>query len=192
MRHPQTEVNAKGLMHTTYDPHVFDEVGLRQVEDLIAYCKREKVEAIYASPALRTVETAVAIGDKLGLTPIVLSAFRERSWGEWSGKAWPEIQAQLDPMPLAQRYEFVPPDGESWHQVDDRLRKGLQFLTEQSFGKQAVISHGGTLRALMPIIKDLPKESSFAFDPANASVTTCEYKNGKFTAISENNISHLR
>ena len=53
-----------------------------------------------------------------------------------------------------------------------------------------VIAHGGTLRALMPIIKDEPKETSFKHDFLNASVAIFDCDREQYTAVVENDVSN--
>lgn len=53
------------------------------------------------------------------------------------------------------------------------------------------MAHGGTLRALMPIIKNEPKETSFKYDFHNASVTVFEKEDDKYIKLIENDISYL-
>ena len=47
----------------------------------------------FCSPARRTRETASA----LGLTPVLEAAFREQSFGEWTGRRHDDLRRELGP-----------------------------------------------------------------------------------------------
>ena len=76
--------------------------------------------------------------------------------------------------------------------MNNRLETSLDIITKSDNKVVAVVMHGGALRALMPILKDLPKDNSFQYDFDNASITYFEYSNGKFKSILENSTEHLR
>ncbi|OGM13034.1 hypothetical protein A3A76_01910 [Candidatus Woesebacteria bacterium RIFCSPLOWO2_01_FULL_39_23] len=105
---------------------------------------------------------------------------QERNWGDFSEKTWPEIQKVLDKMTLNDRYNFLPPNGESWKEFDTRLKTKLNNLLGRNSGKTiVVVTHGGAIRALIPHLLGVPKEESFKYDGAN------------FTKVSINDNSHL-
>jgi broad specificity phosphatase PhoE len=76
---------------------------------------------------------------------------KELSFGAWEGLTWPEIEAR-DPKALRARkkdkWNFVPPGGESYAMLAERVRPWLGGLT----GDALVVSHGGVARALMTLI----------------------------------------
>ena len=190
-RHAETDVNAQGVMHKTQDSAALNHVGVEQSKRLGEVLRNQNVAAVICSSearALQTAETATAGTQiKISQTPDL----QERNWGEWGGKPWSEIQAVLEPMSLEERYTFTPPNGESWQDFETRLRKALEEIEASPYATIAVIAHGGTLRALMPIIKNEPKETSFKYDFHNASVTIFEKKNEKYSLVVENDTSHL-
>jgi broad specificity phosphatase PhoE len=67
--------------------------------------------------------------------------------------------------------------------MEDRLRTALDKICAVTASPVAVVTHGGALRALMPIIKNQPKETSFNYDFENASLTKFEYKHGSWQLI---------
>ena len=75
----------------------------------------------------------------------------ELSFGDWEGLTWPEIEAR-DPAGLrareADKWNFVPPNGESYAMLCDRLRPWVAARNGDAF----VASHGGVARALMTLI----------------------------------------
>lgn len=191
MRHGQTKVNVAASVHRKNDEATLDETGETQAHKLAIACYQEGLQQLFCSPELRAQQTAGIIATELGLEQIELPEFSERNWGDWSGKPWSEIQAQFERMTLQERYEFVPPNGESWKEMDERLHCGLDKITHSTHSVVGVVTHGGALRALMPIIKDQPKESSFQYDFLNVSITSFDFDGGKWTLVRENDVTHL-
>jgi probable phosphoglycerate mutase len=76
---------------------------------------------------------------------------KELSFGAWEGLTWPEIAAR-DPKGVRARakakWSFVPPGGESYAMLAQRVRAWLDGLNRDAF----VVSHGGVARALMTLI----------------------------------------
>jgi alpha-ribazole phosphatase len=192
IRHGKTEVNAKSSTHRRGDEAGLDEIGAQQARKVAVVCRREHVTTVYSSSERRAVQTASLICEALDLKkPLELQELGERDWGDWAGRPWSDIEAKLEPMTLDERYEFVPPNGESWAQMNERYAAGLQKVLKDSADAVAVVGHAGAMRALMPILKGEPKETSFRYDFKNASVTIFDYQAGKWFQVSEDDTSQL-
>jgi len=99
-RHGQSEWNALGRWQGQADPPLSD-LGRRQAHE--AARSLGTVDGIWASDLQRAAETAVIIGDDMGVGPVVLDAdLRERDAGEWTGLTRAEIE---------RRYPGFLPDG---------------------------------------------------------------------------------
>ncbi len=192
VRHGETDKNREHRTHISGDSESLNQEGREQARKVAALCRDYGVEALFSSPERRATETAAIISSELGIDYVVLDGFRERNWGAWAGKPWEEISEALGQMTLDERYNFVPPGGESWKQMDERLGMDLQTVVSSGYTMVAVISHSGALRTLLPIIKDDPKETSFSYDFQNASVTIFDYEQDQFTEIMRNSTAHLR
>jgi broad specificity phosphatase PhoE len=191
IRHAETPINVSKLTHKLGDPVGLTELGQKQSERLTKVCINENVEVVFSSPEQRAVETAEIIAKGLGIKLEILKELAERNWGEWEGRAWPEIEVVLKSMALEERHTFVPPNGEAWLQMEVRLKKALDNIKECGYDTVAVITHEGALRGVMPLLLNSPKESSFNYHFENASITSFEYKNGMFTELKVNDVSHL-
>ncbi len=195
IRHGQTEVNASGSMHTLNDDAGLSELGLLQAQKLIRVCKDHGVQMLYSSNENRAKQTAEIIAVGLGIKNNPTNALHERNWGEWGGRTWTEIKNELDTMNIQQRYTFIPPSGESWQQMETRLKQCVDNIVAGGEAKQvyaiAIVTHGGALRGLMPILKDTPKEVSLKYDFENASVTIFEYESGVYSEVVVNDTAHL-
>ncbi|SDT05117.1 histidine phosphatase family protein [Bradyrhizobium canariense] len=119
--------------------------------------------AQFASPSVRTLETAVA----LGLRPKPEPNFREQNFGEWTGRRHDDLARELGAayrdfwrMPANSR----PPGGESFADQIVRVRDGLAALPP---GDVVLVVHSGTVRAALAIALDAGPEPAlrFAIDP---------------------------
>ncbi len=117
----------------------------------------------FASPAIRTQQTAAA----LGLRPTVEPKFSEQDFGGWTGQRHDDLARE----PGAAYREFwdapagsKPPGGESFAGQIVRVRDGLAKLPA---GDVILVVHSGTVRAALAIALDLAPEAAlrFAIDP---------------------------
>lgn len=193
IRHGQTATNTEDRIHVKGSIEKLDVTGKAQSEKLVEVCVQNNIEAIFTSPEERTMQTAQIIATDLSINEIeTLEGLGERNWGEWGGKTWQEVQDVLDKMSLEERYKFIPPKGESWEHMENRLRNALSYILEQDYRNIAIVTHGGALRGLMPILKNAPKESSFQYNFHNASLTIFDYVDEVYKEVLENDISHLK
>jgi alpha-ribazole phosphatase len=119
--------------------------------------------ACFASPSVRTLETAAA----LGLRPINEAKFREQDFGDWTGRRHDDLARELG----AAYHDFwrapadsKPPGGESFAEQIDRVRGGFAELPADDV---ILVVHSGTVRAALAIALDLPPVVAlrFAIDP---------------------------
>jgi broad specificity phosphatase PhoE len=161
VRHGETDWNVEGRLQGWHDP-ALNAVGRRQAA-LCADILRELMErdgrspidyAYVASPLQRARQTAEIMRAALGLAAgdyRVDSRLREIGFGEWEGLTLRDVRSRA-PQALAARernkWDFVPPGGESYAQVALRMREWYDALD----GDTIVIAHGGTARALIAVL----------------------------------------
>jgi ribonuclease H / adenosylcobalamin/alpha-ribazole phosphatase len=191
IRHGETAVNLAGKVHRRQDDASLSPLGLAQAQAIAGLCLEQGVEEVFTSPERRARETADVIARHLRLAPVVLSDLAERNWGIWAGRSWDVRLQQLNKLTLEERYNFIPPGGESWKRMDVRLERALERVVNSAAQTAAVVTHGGALRALVPIIEGLPKGLSLQSDFDNGSISTVEYRDGLYRMISRNVTSHL-
>jgi alpha-ribazole phosphatase len=117
----------------------------------------------YASPSVRTLETAAA----LGLRPVNEAHFREQDFGGWIGRRHDDLAREFG----AAYQDFwrapadsKPPGGESFAEQIERVREGFAKLPADDV---ILVVHSGTVRAALAIALDLPPVLAlrFAIDP---------------------------
>jgi alpha-ribazole phosphatase len=119
------------------------------------------------SPALRTWETAAA----LGLDPVKEPAFREQDFGIWTGRRHNDLVAELGEAyhefwksPASNRS----PGGESFVDQISRVHAGLAALPA---GDVVLVVHSGTIRAVLAIALDLAPDAALRFVIESLSLT---------------------
>lgn len=142
------------------EPDALSPSGHSQTSGLIKICRTENVEAVFHSTQSRSLFTAEALALALNVPSIEQAGLEERSFGDWDTWEWPQIATELGKLNTEDRYTFVPPNGESWQQMEERLRAALKEIATKQYESVAIITHWGPIRALLPVIKNEPKEST--------------------------------
>jgi probable phosphoglycerate mutase len=115
-----------------------------------------------ASPLERSRETMEIARSAMGLAPgdyLRDDRLREITFGDWEGFTLDELRATHPELVAARegdKWRFLPPGGESYHVLSERVRDWLDDIAEPTF----VVSHGGVGRVLRWMLLDL--------DPAEA------------------------
>jgi broad specificity phosphatase PhoE len=192
IRHGETHKNIANILHTTNDPDTLTETGKQQMQKVAEFLTKESISNIYSSKEPRAIESANAIANKMNMQSTTVSGLRERNWGDLSGKPWVEIKDMLEEMDLETRWNFLPENGESWKEFAQRLEEAMHNIVASNKGKTvAIISHGGVIRALIPILLKWPREESFKYEPHNGSVSIFESENGVFDPVTIDSVDHL-
>ena len=115
-----------------------------------------------ASPLGRTVETmriALAAASRPGQTFRTDPRLRECSYGDWEGLTLAEIDALdagVHERRALDKWGFVPPSGESYAAVSERVADWLTTLT----GPTLIVAHAGIMRGLLFRLAGLSAEEA--------------------------------
>lgn len=152
VRHGATSLTAEDRFAGSTEIALSDE-GRRQIASLAERLKGESVDAFYASPLLRTMETASILAAPHGMQPIAEQALREIDYGHWEGLTRSEVETAFrkeyaiweeDPFTVA------PIGGESGINVLNRALPVMRRIVEQHRHRSVVVvSHKGTNRLLI-------------------------------------------
>lgn len=152
VRHGATALTEEDRFAGSSDVSLSEE-GRRQVAGLAERLKTESLDAIYASPLQRTMDTARILAAPHGLEPIAEPALREIDYGHWEGLSRSEVERdfrmeyeiwQEDPFTIA------PLGGESGVNVLNRALPVMRRLVEQHRDQAVlIVSHKGTNRLLI-------------------------------------------
>lgn len=193
IRHGETNKNTSNSLHSTKDSESLNNTGIIQIEKTANTIEKYKPSIIYHSTEIRADESAQIISNALNIPLVKINGLQERNWGIFTGKPWSKVKDVLDPMTLEERYNYTPMGGESWKVFEIRLTDTLKKILKSEKGKCVVIvTHGGAIRVLLPSLLDVPREESFKYDPANASITIFEYDGIKFKSVLIDSTTHLK
>jgi probable phosphoglycerate mutase len=152
VRHGQTDYSRENRFCGSIDPPL-NATGMAMATALAARLGGERWEAIYASPLLRTRQTAQPTATRAGVPLLVEEGLREIAYGEWEGRAESEVERDD-----AERFRawsgrpgwVAPPGGETGFEVAVRAQIAVRRIqSEHGQGKVLVFSHKATLRVLL-------------------------------------------
>jgi broad specificity phosphatase PhoE len=160
LRHGETDWN-RALRFQGQRDVPLNEIGRRQAARngrAIAGILRATSWRLVASPLGRSIETMRIALDAAGLArrPFAMDpALKEAHYGDWEGLTLVEIgerHAGAARAREADKWGYVPPNGESYAMVSERVAGWLAGLDGPTF----VVAHGGILRALLYLLAGLP------------------------------------
>ena len=194
IRHGQTDWNIAKKIQGRQDIPL-NERGHFQAQCLGKAMENRPITAVFSSPQIRAMETAIAVASPAGVPVIPVRDLMEINYGVWEGKT--EEELLRDDRALYEAWwshpaETAPPEGESIHQVNERCRQAWKEIKPQLTGDAAIVAHGGLLAHFMEQL--LGSESVAASTVAhNASITTIEYEpeTERFTLVEFDDYRHL-
>ena len=198
VRHGVTDWNREGRWQGRLDPPLADD-GRREAALVAARVDADpelRPARIVSSTLGRALQTAEAIGARLGLAVEAEPRLMEIGAGEWEGHTHEELET-ID----AERYrawrsrtsDARPPGGEGLDEVIARVRELLDELDASPGPWPAMlVSHGGILRVLANMLLDLPGNWMWNLDVDNASVSvTTRIERGRWRVDRWNDTLHL-
>lgn len=150
------------------------ESGRREAARLAEHLRGTEVDAVYASPVQRAVETAEPVAAALGLPVRPSEALDEIDFGEWTGTAFSDLAAdpRWDDWNRA-RQDGCPPGGEPMRAVQARVAAALDAWRERHpDGRVLAVSHADVIKAALCHVLGLSLDRHAAFDVDPASVST--------------------
>ena len=136
------------------------------------------LDAVYASPRRRALETAAALGP----APIVDDRLRELEFGEFEGRTYDEIAASHPEIyrcwmetPTEVRF----PGGESYADLRSRALEAAADLRARHAGETvAAVTHAGVVRAVVADALGMPDAAIFRLGQDYGAVTRLDWIDG--------------
>jgi broad specificity phosphatase PhoE len=173
VRHGETEWNRRQRWQGHADPPL-NAAGRGQAAGLAAELKAEAIDAVYASDLRRAYETARILADGRGLPVNTVSALREVDVGEWSGLSMAEVEAR-HPAGVARWRSGAKgwERGESYSEMGVRVVEAITGILRAHTGETVlVVSHGGSIRAVVAQVRGMDYETQRRLDPLE--VANCQ------------------
>jgi len=150
IRHGQTSSNVAGLLDTAIPGAVLTPLGEQQAAALPAALASERVDAVYASTAVRAQQTAAPLAADRSLTVIVRDGLREISAGDGEMSSSPQaVQVYIDGIVAWAHGDLDAriPGGESGLEVFARFDSVIEEIVASGAASVALVSHGAMLRS---------------------------------------------
>ena len=131
------------------------------------------VQAIYSSPADRTLETASYLAERLALPVQVLDGLYEIDFGDWTGRSLDELrQSERFRLWNSFRSGTRVPGGEVMIETQARIVTEMLRLRERhGKGCVALVSHGDVIKAAVAYFLGVPLDLFTRLEIGLASVS---------------------
>lgn len=174
IRHGQTDWNKEGRLQGSQDIPInatgqaqAKRNGLRLADMMDEQGYRLDDFTFVASPLGRCIRTMGLVRQGVGLEPDTGfdrdDRLKEITFGTWEGHTFAELErdhAGDVKAREADKWRFVPPQGESYAMLSDRIAPWLQSLDRPTIA----VSHGGVSRAVRGLLFDLPSNEVAKLD----------------------------
>lgn len=157
VRHGETDWNREGRLQGGQDIPL-NALGREQAAEAAGRLKTlapNFADLDYlCSPMQRARETMDILRRELAMTPGEYrfdERLKELTFGSWEGFTWRDIRkAEREQAGLRERdkWGFVPPGGESYRMLAERVRPVLEELARET----VIVSHGGVARAVLALV----------------------------------------
>ncbi|MBL8153284.1 MAG: histidine phosphatase family protein [Anaerolineae bacterium] len=193
IRHGQTDWNVEGRWQGTLPTELNDE-GHAQAAALASHMRSWPIQAVYTSDLPRAAQTAAALGETLGVSPILDSRWQEFHLGIFQGLTRDQIEARYPHEWHEFRrlyWEYVVPEGESRRMLQSRaFAAWSDIVARPNASEVAVVSHGGVIRMLLlKLFADHPDVPNIHIE--NTSITTIERRGDDWHLLRAALIPHL-
>jgi probable phosphoglycerate mutase len=172
-RHGETDWNSERRWQGHADRPLND-VGREQARELAETLADRAIDVVYSSDLARAHETALIVGDRLGLPVEVDAGLREVDVGDWSGRVHAEIEG-FDPAGYRRWQEGGKGwnGGESYEEMGERVVATVLRLAARHPGETIlIVTHGGSIRACRATAAGLEYAASRV--AAIGSMANCE------------------
>ncbi len=193
IRHGESSYNAEGRIQGQSDVPL-SELGRRQSQAVAAALAGLPIEAIYASPLRRAMQTARPVAEQLKLEIETDPRLMEVHAGVFQdklrvdlGQSYPSEYARWrsgDP-------DFAIPGGESRRDLMGRGREVFEEIGRGGHEQVAVVTHGGLFAAALKALLEIPA-GKHPFLLHNGSISQLELTDGQVKLVSLNRVGHLR
>lgn len=195
VRHGQTEWNRGEERFRGRADLPLNETGKEQAQKISARLAQEKIDAIYASPMQRTLQTAQPLADALhgqvkphpGLLDIDVGALEGMTLDE-ARHAFPEVMTKWLTAPGHAKF----PKGESFKAMRTRIIALLDELAPKHESETvALVSHRVVGCAMLCVVLGLDADALWRIRQDNASISAFEKREHGWVVTLMNDTNHL-
>lgn len=193
-RHGQTNLNLD-YRYQGFTDAPLNKTGMKQADQLAKRLIDEKLEAIYSSDLMRSVQTAERIVENNQLQINKDERLREISFGEWEGMSYQEMQTKnphLLESWMNDPANISPPSGETLIQFAERVKPAMDEMKIQHEDQTVLmVTHGGVIRVLLCLSLGIDLNRHMQFESATGSVSELSFYKEHVSLKLFNSVSHL-
>lgn len=196
VRHGETDWNLQARAQGQIDTPL-NATGLAQAERVASRLESETFAAAYSSDLSRVVETARPIMRGRDVPITTTKDLREKHFGDWEGLTFDEIRDK-HPSGFNQMFsddsDFAAPGG---GETDKDLCDRAAAFAERTRAAHPdddllIVAHGGTLRALIASLINIPPDGMWRLRLDNTSLSVLTFfDNGAAVLTLLNDTNHL-
>lgn len=186
VRHGQSEHNKREEIQGQIDSPLTDK-GRRQAEKLRDHLSGRNFDRVYSSDLQRASETAEIVSERQGVEVEETEKLRERNLGELEGQpleAWEELDAE-------DTHEWSVENGESLKEHRERANEVLDEILEKELENALIVTHGGTIAALLTGILNCKSRQGWRFSIGSCSITEIAHIEQRWTIEKVSDSCHL-
>jgi len=179
IRHAKPDGSMRGRSYGRLDIPL-SAAGRAQAAAIAERLREARLDAVFASPLRRALDTAAPLAEARGLDVVTREGLRELDFGALEGLTFDEI-AQEHPTiyeswmndPTQTRF----PDGESFADLRERaLAAAAEIRAEHE--RAAIVAHGGITRAILADALQMPAHAIFRLDQPYGAISVVEWMDG--------------
>ena len=193
-RHGETMWNVEKVFRGRADVGL-DDVGIKQAELLGKYLSNWELEAIYASPIRRALETANIVARYQKVSVRIAEGLTDFDFGEWQSlseqqvrRLYPDLFNEWHNNPDKVRMS----GGESLEDVRRRAVEVVNDIVSRHQGNVLLVSHRVVIKVLICYLLGLDNSHFRNINQDVGGITIFDYVDGRFVLTRHNDTSHLR
>ena len=194
IRHAEAEGNIFRRAHGWYNG-LITQNGRRHIERLEQRMRSERIDRLYASDLIRTMDTAGAVSRACSIEIIKTPGLREIDMGDWDDWPWGKFAREYPDMykTVFNYADWSCPNGDSIRSLYERTNNTVDHLLELNEGKSiCIVSHSVAIRTIMCHLYGLPVEKIYDVPAVNnASVSLFEFEGSEFREVYVNDFRHI-
>jgi alpha-ribazole phosphatase len=179
IRHAEPDESMRGRSYGRLDVPL-SAVGRAQAAAIAETLREARLDAIFASPLRRAIDTAAPLAEARGLEVLTHDGLRELDFGALEGLTFEDIARERPE--LYERWMIDPtetqfPDGESFADLRERALAAADEIRAQH-EQAAIVAHGGITRAILADALGMPAHAIFRLDQPYAAISVVDWVDG--------------
>ena len=165
IKHGSTIYSEENRMSDKQNYPPLSEIGKIEATNIANWIQKRspKVDKIYSSSDLRTVQTSKIIAKEYNTNFEIIDNLYSRRYGKWSGLTFKQVEKKY-PEELYQyhenRAEYKIEDGESLIELTQRIREVISTVIAENTGKRIIIvTHGDIIQSEICSALGIPLEN---------------------------------